>query len=175
MIHVEQPTCARCGAKLDSSYAGSAVVLNQRHYAVAPDGGRLYAEVATAMTACGWACAAVLAACEAARAWHPDAAVLVVAERERQVNAEGWEPGHDDTYPEGHLGRAGQCYVASGLGGGPPWLDPSAGPPAAWPLEASWWKPKDKLRDLVRGAALVAAEADRDVRAQRRAHDVEPF
>ena len=33
--------------------------------------------------------------------------------------------------------------------------------PDDWPWSDKWWKPKDKIRDLVRAGALIAAEIDR--------------
>lgn len=175
---MNQPaTCDRCGAALTTSYGGQHVVVNERRYETAPDGRTLYSDVVRAVTTCGWTCTAVLAACEAARTADTEAAVLVVAERERQVNAEGWEPGHDDAYPEGHLAIAGLCYLATvGADRGVVADDDrhvgeEGMPPAAWPLEAEWWKPKGLVRDLVRGAALVCAEVDRKLRRR----DVVPF
>lgn len=164
---MNQPaTCDRCGAALTTSYRGQHVVVNERRYETGPDGRTLYNDVVRAIATCGWTCTAILAACEAARTADTEAAVLVVAERERQVNTEGWEPGHDDLYPEGTLARAGLLYVAEHVGG-----PEHAGPPAGWPFDAEWWKPKGLLRDLVRGAALVCAEADRKLRRR----DVVPF
>ena len=34
-----------------------------------------------------------------------------------------------------------------------------------WPWAASWWKPKNRRRDLVRAAALIVAEIERIDRA----------
>jgi hypothetical protein len=158
-------TCQRCGAKLATAHFTGVVSATQQLLEVAPDGTAMHATLA-ALGACSWGCMAVLAACHAAQHEpHPDAAVLVVAERERQVNAEGWEPGHDDAYEPGVLAKAGAGYAR--------WVaadaDTRAAHPAPWdwPLPAEWWKPKGDLRDLVRGAALIAAEADRLVRAER--------
>jgi hypothetical protein len=30
-----------------------------------------------------------------------------------------------------------------------------------WPWSFEWWKPKDRIRNLVRAGALIAAEIDR--------------
>lgn len=166
-------TCTRCGATLGGGYRVRMVSATEHLMDGMPDGTGFHAVLAAA-SACSWGCLAVLAACQAAHAEpHPDAAVLVMAERERQVNAEGWEPGHDDEYEPGVLARAGAEYarwVAQGEDRPPLHAD---GHPWEWPLPAEWWKPKGDLRDLVRGAALVAAEADRLVRRAR--HGDEPF
>lgn len=31
----------------------------------------------------------------------------------------------------------------------------------SWPWSPEWWKPKDPRRDLIRGIALLIAEAER--------------
>lgn len=173
---MEPNTCDRCGRELQRSYSAEQVVANRQVHQVADDGRTLFAGVVGAFRACSWGCAAVLAACLAAKhEAHPDAAVLVVAERERQVNAEGWEPGHDDAYEPGVLARAGVGYAwdhAAQPGSTEHAIRWPSGrraeyAPECWPLPDEWWKPKDELRDLVRAGALVAAEADRTVRARR--------
>ena len=35
----------------------------------------------------------------------------IAAERQRQIEAEGWTPGHDDTHDRGELARAAACYA----------------------------------------------------------------
>jgi hypothetical protein len=83
----------------------------------------------------------------------------VMAERLRQINEEGWTPAHDDAHSNGELARAAACYATSAV---PVYL---ANPPALWPWDASWWKPKDARRDLIRAGALIIAELDRLQRA----------
>ncbi len=80
----------------------------------------------------------------------------VIAERQRQVEAEGWTETHDDGHDGGELCAAGGCYAL--------YADayPNAGePPEAWPWHRKWWKPKDFRQDLVRAAALILAEIER--------------
>lgn len=87
----------------------------------------------------------------------------VVAERARQIGAEGWSAEHDDEHGPCALAVAGACYAL--------YTDayPNEGePPPQWPWEAEWWKPKDYRRDLVRGAALLIAEIERIDRSPRR-------
>lgn len=81
----------------------------------------------------------------------------VIAERERQKQAEGWTSEHDDRgHPNGELALAAACYVLHGA--------EEAAPPA-WPWSWTWWKPKNRRRNLVRAAALLIAEIERLDRA----------
>lgn len=80
-------------------------------------------------------------------------AELIAAERRRQQEVEGWSIRHDvmDHRP-GDLIAAARCYAVAG--------GPEAPLPSAWPWEWNWWKPKDRLRNLVRAGALIEAERD---------------
>ncbi len=89
------------------------------------------------------------------------AMLAVIAERRRQIEAEGWTPEHDDTHATGELARAGGAYARK------------AGtmmsvPPNEWPWAADWWKPQGFRRDLVRAGALIVAEIERFDRLRRR-------
>lgn len=108
------------------------------------------------------------------------AASDVLAERARQVNAEGWTPEHDDQHGDGSMALAAACYAmfasvsdearaatdlpgeltttGRSIHGWSAWLE-------IWPWARSWWKPKDRRRDLVRAAALILAEIERLDRA----------
>lgn len=101
----------------------------------------------------------------------------VLAERQRQMNAEGWTPEHDDTHDHGEMARAAACYawVASLSDTGREYhavpdqwpSDLGAGLwPAAW--KRRWWKPTDRRRDLVKAGALILAEIERLDRAAPR-------
>lgn len=93
-----------------------------------------------------------------APAASPDAAdrkdgiALIAQERARQIAVEDWTPAHDDEHRHAEMARAAACYALHGL--------PLTGKPR-WPWARSWWKPKDRIRDLVRAGALIAAEIDR--------------
>ena len=81
-------------------------------------------------------------------------AELIDAERQRQVESEGWTPDHDDEYDQGELILAAQCYTMEAI-------QPGEGD-GLWPWETSWWKPsEDPVRNLVKAGALIAAEIDR--------------
>lgn len=86
----------------------------------------------------------------------------VIAERHRQINAEGWTPEHDDGHDQGDMAIAGACYAAHASKRG---IHASASKPMLWPWDASWWKPTDDRRDLVKAGALIIAEIERLDRA----------
>lgn len=89
----------------------------------------------------------------------------VIAERFRQVEAEGFDQAHDDAHQGGELAKAGACYAA--LAGLP--AQPVA--PWPWPWAEGWWKPQGVRRDLVRAGALIIAEGERFDRMRKRKND----
>jgi hypothetical protein len=94
-----------------------------------------------------------------------DAARDVLAERKRQVNAEGWTADHDDEHDSEEMAIAAACYAESAAG----FHHPSAGVPSIWPWTNRWWKPTAPRRDLVKAGALILAEVERiDRRAASR-------
>lgn len=84
---------------------------------------------------------------------------LIAAERERQVSVEGWTPDHDDKHDAGTLVAAAVTYALEATFDGPAvkgtWFK------KFWCFEDHWFKPKDKIRDLTKAGALIAAEIDR--------------
>jgi hypothetical protein len=94
----------------------------------------------------------------------------VINERLGQQDREGWTLEHDDQHVRGEMATAAYCYVGevcyrrehpnAGL---------SSAPPAEWPWESAWWKPKGDREDLVRAAALIVAEIERIDRAAEEA------
>lgn len=107
---------------------------------------------------------------------QPSASVLtgaladIAAERQRQVQQEGWTLDHDDRHDAGEMARAAACYALN-AGKDRSEDDFFAGVSNAaihhsWPWDRSWWKPKDPRRDLVRAGALIVAEIERLDRAQ---------
>lgn len=81
-------------------------------------------------------------------------ASLIAAERERQMAEEGWTAEHDDQHDRGELAAAAQCYINTA--GDRRFISPH------WPWDESWWKPSgDRVRDLTKAGALIAAEIDR--------------
>ena len=89
----------------------------------------------------------------------------VLAERRRQVEAEGWTPDHDAAHHQGELAGAAACYAMHELSFTIPNI--KLGHAVAvlvkdlWPWAASWWKPTDRRRNLVKAAALLIAEIER--------------
>jgi len=81
--------------------------------------------------------------------WRSKAADDVLAERQRQVEAEGWTPEHDDKHTKGEIRKAAACYAA--------------GHPIAtlWPWGDEWWKYSSPRRSLVKAGALILAEIER--------------
>jgi len=80
---------------------------------------------------------------------------LIAKERERQITEEGWTPEHDDCFHrKGELAQAGAVYAL------PPKYRFYA---QAWPWDLRYYKPvpQDRIRELVKAGALIAAEIDR--------------
>jgi hypothetical protein len=90
------------------------------------------------------------------------AAQDVLAERQRQIDAEGWTPEHDDKHATGSMAVAAACYALSSAG----WHETALWEiwPKRWGL--CWLKPKGRRHDLVRAGALVLAELERLDRAE---------
>lgn len=81
------------------------------------------------------------------------AAEDVMAERRRQVEAEGWIPAHDDQHNARELSAAAECYAGA--------VSKHDACPAIWPWDEAWWKPQDYRRNLVKAGALILAEIER--------------
>ncbi|WP_018435313.1 Lar family restriction alleviation protein [Paraburkholderia atlantica] len=95
----------------------------------------------------------------AATAPLTDAARDVLAERQRQVTAEGWTPAHDDEHTESEIALAAACYAMAAGGYAKGQTPPN------WPWSLSWWKPAYGRRDLIKAGALILAESERIDRA----------
>ena len=104
---------------------------------------------------------------------------LIAEERKRQVEVEGWDDEHDDEHDEGELAMAAVCYASPDLiyqlsdgSNNYLFIDP-------WPSNwlRKWDKRKyknvvyiipngelpnnERIRNLVKAGALIAAEIDR--------------
>jgi hypothetical protein len=95
-----------------------------------------------------------------------DAQRDVIAERARQVAAEGWTPQHDDEHGNGAIALAAAAYAieAAALADGMV-PDATRSPPWCWPWSADGWKSADARRNLVKAGALILAEIERLDRA----------
>jgi len=107
------------------------------------------------------------------------AAADVLAERRRQVEAEGWTPEHDDQHSDGELAQAAAVYahplaiklvepIAARERRDDPWpwhdsadVSGGRGDCPCWGWVRAWFKPRTRRRDLVRAAALLLAEIER--------------
>lgn len=85
----------------------------------------------------------------------------VLAERQRQIEKEGWTPRHDDLEHDGgnELARAAAVYANPDL-----WniFGVSA---VGWPWESQWFKPTNDRRNWVKAAALLLAAIEQKDRA----------
>ena len=86
---------------------------------------------------------------------------LIAEERQRQIEKEGWTKEHDAEHKVGVLAKAAVCYALPPLTRAD--ISPDVGkPPFWWPFSEEWWKPeKDRVRELVKAGALIAAEIDK--------------
>lgn len=95
----------------------------------------------------------------------------MLAERARQISAEGWTPEQDDAHKAGELASAAVVYAlyAASDSHHREALDirnnPQRSRPYGWPWSKEWWKPTDQRRDLVKAGALILAEIERRDRA----------
>lgn len=96
------------------------------------------------------------------------AATDVLAERRRQIEAEGWTAEHDDTeHPNGELAEAAACYARGTDRVN--WMVPDPEFPkkrvmsgrTMWPWDPEWWKPSSRRHNLVKSGALILAEIER--------------
>ena len=100
----------------------------------------------------------------------------IVEERLRQQSEEGWTTDHDDGHTDGQMARAASAYAYfAALPDKVREVDQIQPMHQyddfvktnievvrrSWPWDWSWWKPKDRRRDLIRAAALIVAEIER--------------
>ncbi|MGD7115021.1 hypothetical protein ACQCR8_25370, partial [Ralstonia pseudosolanacearum] len=93
--------------------------------------------------------------------------------RRRQIDGEGFDPEGDHQYPRGQLVSAALGYlrlaeIESRCGTEAAKLNDEV--PPGWPWPRAWWKPRDVERNLVRAAALIAADLDRRHAAKADGH-----
>ena len=101
---------------------------------------------------------------------------LIAAERQRQIDEEGWTSEHDDSHDKGELADAAAVYArvtqanvlrvieqpyVHGWPWDIEWLKPFGEPPASNPYYKHSFPVVDRLRCLVKAGALIAAEIDR--------------
>jgi len=92
---------------------------------------------------------------------------IIAEERQRQINVEGWTAEHDLQHADNELANAGATYA----------MDSDCrdalmhlaydcellGIPPTWPWDEKWYKPTpdDRIKELAKAGALIAAEIDR--------------
>ncbi len=95
----------------------------------------------------------------------------IAAERQRQVDSEGWTAEHDDEHLGGIMAQAAACYAVATV---PRYAGCF---PVAWPWSPQWDKrplgpgassTDARVRALEKAGALIAAEIDRLLRRQER-------
>lgn len=95
-------------------------------------------------------------------------AATIAAERERQLQVKGWTLVHDAHHKAGDLAKAAACYALPDgfrdIRGGS-----REDTPELWPWESGAWKPtpEDRVRELAKAGALIAAEIDRVLAEER--------
>lgn len=92
------------------------------------------------------------------------AASDVLAERQRQITAEGYDSGHDDMATRGQLAIAAGCYA---MWSGHPALMGRFSWKAFFPWDWKYWKPSTPRHNLIRAGALILAEIERLDRAEQ--------
>lgn len=112
----------------------------------------------------------------------PTGAERIAAERQRQIDAEGWTAGHDDEHTGDELTLAAATYalppVFRRMHGDLPYRGLAEHREQSvrrwmWPWSEADWKeshdtaafPEGRIRELVKAGALIAAEIDRLARA----------
>ena len=85
---------------------------------------------------------------------------LIAEERHRQIEKEGWTAEHDAEHFTGALALAAACYATPQKHRHMYW---AGNMPFGWPWERAWWKPtpENRIRELQKAGALIAAEIDR--------------
>ena len=96
-------------------------------------------------------------------------AELIADERKRQIEVEGWSAEHDAQYKHNELLIAAMCYLQPESNRMYDRLYESKNPDdiniptSLWPWDERWWKPTpdNRIKELVKTGALIAAEIDR--------------
>lgn len=94
----------------------------------------------------------------------------IAAERQRQIDAEGWSPEHDDAHDTGQLALAAAMYALPASVRRMSVLADQERHEQLfqylWPWDFEWWKPTERRRELVKAGALIVAEIERLDRAE---------
>ncbi len=85
---------------------------------------------------------------------------LIAAERDRQINEEGWCASHDAEHTSGELSLLAACYILKNYTFADLEKQVESELSAYWGSD-EWLKYKNVIRDLTKAGALIAAEIDR--------------
>ena len=93
----------------------------------------------------------------------------IAAERKRQIEIEGWDAENDSRHNKNQLARAAACYALDERSRR---LETRLGLKLfkrLWPYDLLWWKPtpENRIRELEKAGALIAAEIDRLQRIEK--------
>lgn len=92
---------------------------------------------------------------------------LIRAERQHQVEQEGWTEVHDDQHDNMEMATAAACYAVAATGLDNYVVDGEYGEDAwPWHKDTDKREKHDRLRCLVIAGALIVAEIERLQRAQ---------
>lgn len=96
---------------------------------------------------------------------------MIAAERQRQIVEECWTAEHDSWHSDGELALAGACYAMADKERAlcitqkveANSVNHTSLFALLWPFAEEWWNPSphDRVRELVKAGALIAAEIDR--------------
>lgn len=97
---------------------------------------------------------------------------IIAAERQRQIEKEGWTKEHDSEHCFGELANAAACYAMTDFYKMRDVISiecedmTTQQVPILWPWDGNWWKPtpNDRIKELAKAGALIAAEIDRLLR-----------
>lgn len=88
---------------------------------------------------------------------------LIAEERKRQIEVEGWTDLHDDNHEMDELALAAASYALPSYARPSNQFHTARMEPQTWPWSGEYWKPSisDRVRELQKAGALIAAEIDR--------------
>lgn len=95
-----------------------------------------------------------------------DGIEIIAAERRRQIDEEKWSAENDDKHINGSLATAAACYAIPESIREFKHMGTKSQCPRLWPWDSEWWKPcpNNRIRELAKAGALIAAEIDRKLR-----------
>ena len=85
-----------------------------------------------------------------------DGASLIMKERQRQIEVEGFDENHDARENINSLISAAIAYAVASRQNPDKWTAKDW-----WPWDAKWWKPTTRKRNLEKAGALIAAAIDK--------------